>query len=209
MGKSESRTEQYLAQIGRYESNPIVTSVLAQDTSFEREVEEFYNMATWLKAIPRVGVGREFKIWEENSQMRGRTPSDLVEILGGFSEEPFDSQKLQYDSVREDYKRWNAPSRNVKRLAISIPTFLGAIAGGVGAFIFGMNGDTYEAIALSVGAAGSFGAHFWSFMYFPRPNGTNDELGEYIKLHEAAERADGFMKHHYRNHFIKKALSHS
>ena len=102
MGKSEPKTEQYLTQIERYESNPIVVSVLAQDTSFEREVEGFYNMATWLIAIPRAGIARKFKFGEEDFQRRGRAPTDLAEILGGFCEEPFDTQKLQYDTVREE-----------------------------------------------------------------------------------------------------------
>lgn len=207
MAEPEQRMEEYFAQIESHERNPIVANVLAQDTSFEGEVEGFYNIATWLGFVPRAGVVREFKSGEEDSQKKGKYPAELVKILDCFGGEALDTQKLQYDSVREDYGRWNKTSRRLIRTVVSMGGIIGGAAGLAVCLATALNGNPEIAIPSGIVGAGAMGAGFWAAMYYPEPNGTNNELMEYVKLHEIAKKADGFMEGHYRKHFIKRALS--
>lgn len=202
---SEPKIEQYLAQIERYEKHPIVANVLAQETTFEREVECFYNLSTWLYDYGE----RKFNFGDEDSLKRGKYPIDLVEILGGFSEELFNTSKLQYGAVREDYQRWNKVVKplKVKRAIVGVSGMLTSIVGGVTCVASAITGN-YE-IAVSAGVVGTVGLvlTLGGGLYEPKLKGTNNELKEYIKLHKSAERADGFIDKHYKNHFIKKVLS--
>ena len=205
----ESRTEEYLAQVEKYEKHPIVVSVLAQDSSFTREIENFYGLSTWLIAVPRAGIAREFDFQEDDPQKNGKYPMDLVKILNGFSEEPFNIGKLSYDSVREDYQRWNNPSRRLKRVVVGMGSLLTGIGGTLGGVIYGLEGGNLEvAIPIGLIGVGSLGVHLWALISnYPKPKGTNNELEEYVKLNDSAERADSFMGEHYKNYFIKKALA--
>src|SRR3989337_1649954 len=124
-----SRTAQYLTQIERHERRPLILQVLSQRTTFQGEVENFYGLSTLLGYVPRGGLVREFGFEDEDPTKKGTSPKDLVEVLGAFSSGPLDFSKLRYDSVREDYHRWHATSRKVKRGILGSGSMLSVIGG--------------------------------------------------------------------------------
>jgi len=199
----EQGIEQYIAKIEKYEKNPIVQRVLAQDSSFEIEVEEFYDLSTSLVKAPKAGVFREFNFGQKNRSY----PSDLVEILGSFSEEQFDITKLDYDDVREDYQRWENKSRQRKSGIIMVGGLLVASAGFVKGIDAAVDGNLKMAIPVLICGVGGVASYLWAMLKYPKPKGTNYEWTEYVKLIRSAEKADRFMDEHYRTHFIKKTLS--
>ena len=202
-----SRTAQYLTQIERHERHPLVLKILSQRTTFQGEVENFYGLSTWLGYFPRGGLVREFRFEYEDSTKKGKFPRDLVEVLGAFSPEQLDSSKLEYNSVREDYERWNATSRKVKRGILGAGSMLSAIGGLSACLIGAIEGNPEIAVPGGIIGAGGMGTVLWTILYYPKPKGSNDELGEYLKLHNSAQIADGFMENHYRKHFVRKVLS--
>ena len=203
---SEQRTEDYIAQIERYENSSLVRDVLTQDTSFFKEVEDFYNLNTGF-CYTRLGRIRTFEIGEADSQKTGKYPEDLIKTLDIFGENSLDASKLKYDSVREDYQKWNHPLRRTKGVIKDLGGMLIG-TGGFAACIFFSTRKWNPEIAVPAGVIGIGGlvAYFWPDS---KPNGSNDELGEYIKLCEHAENADGFIDERYRNFFIRKTLSNS
>jgi len=209
------KNQDQIAHIERYEQHPIVRGVLAQDATFREEVEDFYGLTSSIRrtvtpepmaVYPSVEYREKFHLMNEDPQKTGKHPESLVEILNGFVEEPFDVSRLQYEDVREDYKRWHAPSRTARAYAIAIPTFFGSIAASSGAILYGMNGNIENAAVLGAAAIGSFGTHIWCLRNQPDPKGTNNEFHEYMRLHRNAKKADSFMQDSYRPHFIRKNL---
>ena len=190
----ETQTRQYVAQIERHERQPIVRSVLMGDTTFEEEVQDFYDL---------------YALETEDSMKRGRYPVDLVEILGGFSEEPLDTSKLGYDSVRKDYMRWHAKSRKIIQDSLVMGGLLTGVGGLAACLVSATNGNPEVAILGGTVGVGGLGASFWKLGHYPKPKGTRDEWHEYFKLLLAAEEADEFVDEHYRNYFVRKALASS
>ena len=204
-----------LAKSEIYE-HPLFKNVLAQNSTFEREATDFYDLSSWLEEhyinMPFVTHSIEefikFKLEEENPQKRGKYPTDLVEILSHFSEKPFDTSKLQYESVREDHERWHDTSRSRKIMGINLGvSFVGFTVGAIGlsaCILTALIGNPEIAIPSGVIGAGGTGAGIWALNYDPKPNGTNYEWKEYIKLHKSAVRADEDINEH-RNYYLKKA----
>ena len=196
--------DDYIKHIERYEKHPIVTNVLAQETTFKKEVECFYNLSMWIDSYGE----RKFNVGDKDLLKIGKSPIDLVEILGDFSEDLFDTSKLQYGLVREDCQRWkNIEPRKIKRAIICIGGMFTGLAGST--FCVGSALCKDLKIAVPAGVITLVGglALFLGARYELEPKGTNYESKEYIKLHKSAERADEFVDKHYKNYFIKKMLS--
>lgn len=204
--KPEFNIDKCITHLEEYENNSIVKNVLSQDSSFEKEVESFYDLSTWWQKVPRGLPVREFKLQEEDSQKRGILPIDLVKILNNFSKKTFETSKLQYNAVREDYQRWNTPSRRITK-GIAERAGMLASLGGLLTYIYSAeNGNPNIVVPASVASLG-LALTIWTTSYFPKPKGTNDELGEYLNLHSAAEKADRFTNKYYRKYFLEKTLS--
>ncbi len=220
----EQKTERYKAHLDGNIENSLVRSVLSEDTNFVGEVENFYDLSAEERCIeaPGIVLGSRtyFEAGERNPQKTGQYPEDLVEILQGFDEKPFDSSKLRYEAVREDYGRWQDPSR--RKAGRRMAMFLGGEATAAIGLIYGIGSlfanieavhakflieNPWVAGATALGTLiGGFYMANKGFRNPPAPKGTNNELWEYKRLHETAETADGFMDEHYKNHFIRKTL---
>ena len=214
--KPEPNIEQQIAHIEKYERNPVVRRIISQNSSFEREVEDFYNLSSWV-TWNRTGAYRCFKYGKEDDQKKGTHPIDLIDILNGFktdirngfwteSTEPFDSSRLDYEAVRKDYKRHYTFLTKAKTGTVRIGGLLIGSAG-LGLTLYGafLSHASNVSLCLAAGIGGLIGG-FKMTEYEPKPKGTDHELDEYIKLHESAETADKFMNEHYRAHFINKAF---
>ena len=221
--------EQCVQQMETHQGNPLISRVLAQETSFVKEVEEFYGLEWSIESYYDVGyeskVGEKrrdgkFNLKEASPERRGNSPRDLADILGGFSDQPIDDSKIGYEAVREDYLRWKQMdlaeiARGEYRnyiMSAGGSTFFAGVAG-VGA-LFGEVGYGISIIA-GLGSLVMAGFSHICFSDYKRhmqgigssPPPTTGELDEYKRLHTAAEKADNFMENHYKNYILRKLLS--
>ncbi len=206
--KSEQLKNEYLIQhIERFEGRPVVRRVIGKETSFEGEIEGFYDIESWWESGFRVPPYEVYGLCDENPEKTGKTPGELIEILDDFCKEELDVSKLRYELVREDYERWHDNSRKTKMFFTALGTSgLGTLAICISS-IRALNGDpAYYSIPLGLLGAASIGLGFWSSSHYPDPEGTNNELDEYKKLLRGARTADTFMDERYRKDFINKAL---
>jgi hypothetical protein len=200
----EAELRRYTSHIKKYEKYPIVRNVLTEDTTFEKQVEEFYDLDTIVKAT-RVGPISEFRFRDNNSEKSGKTPKDLIEVLNEFSEKrPLDISKLSYNSVRNDYLLQER-FRKKTMLARTMITVGGIALTGEG-ILLSLMGNPYLGTPLAIS---SWWGLVWGLINWPTPKDSNKEFDEYLKLIKSTWNADSFVKKHYRNYFIKKCLEMS
>ena len=208
-------SEQRVAYVEKHEQNPIVKRVLCEGTSFEKLVEDFYDLSTRLDVVGK-GVVRRYELKED--KLKTGAPTDLITILSGFSTERFDEAKLHYTYVRDDYQRWYSPSRESQQTFRMVSGISGLLAScsAIAALIVPLIAppDHYTdiisklKIPLGLVAMGGYATYIWSLISYntSEPEGTDHSLLEFLKLHASAESADDFMRKTYRQHFINKTL---
>ena len=195
-----------IAHIEKYERHPLVIRILKQETTFEEEVEKFYDLQMY-EHYGRGGRYRRFDIGDESIQKIESYPTDLVEILNDFKEQPLKMDKLRYDLVREDQKRWNNPSRETTRSSFLLGGILAGVGGAMACTIAVHSGQTGLAGLYGLIGASGFAVQYNAGFYYPDPKGTNFELEEFCKLHSAASSADYFIEEDYVPYFMGKVLA--
>lgn len=179
--------------IEEYKNHTLVRSVIGKETSFVDEVREFYDIEI---TCPLLVHESDIRLKEEDPQKRDTTPDNLTEILKEFANVGLNKERLQYDSVRENYEKWRRKNKmyNIIGTAGILVGGSGAIAGAALAPEVDITNETTNAlIGLGVPiTAGGIG----SLSYSPNTN-KNYELTEFLNLHKAAERADNFINHFY------------
>ena len=209
----EQRIERYKAHLDGNIESSLVRGVLSEDTTFVNEVENFYDLSAEERCIEAPGIVlgsyTHFEAGERNQRKIKKSPEDLVKILQKFDEKPFDSNKLRYKAVREDYDRWHDPSR--KKMVKRTASFLGSIAITATGSIYGASSFMNDnlligGISVVAGLAGGYGL-LRKASYLQTPKGTNNELKEYGRLRKTAGIADDFMDEHYKTHFIRGMLN--
>ncbi len=202
----ENTNEKLISIIERMEEDSLIKKVIAKETSFEREIENFYKISTWIRVIPRGGIIREYNFIEEESEITKGVPKNLINTIQNFNEENFDLEKLGYASVRDDYKRWHSPSRKcISRIAV-YGVLSTIILGGVGCSSGISDGNLITAISGGIIGAGGIVGLITMIYKTPEPKSTNYELREFVKLQDSAKSADFFMNNVYRDYFVKKNI---
>lgn len=213
--ETESKRQGLITHLDRYGKHPVVSAVLAQDSTFKKDVDSFYDISrSW-------GVSRDieppsafselnYELRKRNPLKSGKVPRNLIEILEEFRfiKESFAHEKLSYDAVRKDCKRWND-------FAISDGNRTGVVIMGASAIALGgiytmSKGAVHDntsllipgLIAVCAAFTGGTGAIALSQH---KPANTNGEFDEYKRLYQAAEEADSFIDEHYRKYFIRNA----
>ena len=199
--EQRERTERHNAHFDGHLESPIVRKVLSQDASFVGEVEDFYDIRTGVT----YSNGISFDSRKEDPQKKGKYPESLVGILQDFNEEPFDKNKLKYESVREDSERWG--NKGGKEFGLFMGGILTAIGGEIGVLAaYHQHNNLIAGISAGVGLLGMYGL-IKGVRGISHPKKTNYELQEYLRLHHTAETADNFMDKFYRTNFIRKQLN--
>jgi hypothetical protein len=186
--------ERYIAHMDKYKESDAAKRIIAQETSFVNAVEDFYG----LHSGTQPAVNWALKLGEEEHEKIGTRPAELIDIINGFSEYPADSSKLDYESVREDYRRNNTLPRKITKGLITLA--------GIGASAYAIFFTKELSVGNSLLCGGIFGSMYSALIFYPAPKGTNHGLDQYIHLHDLAEKADKFMDQDYRKHFIKSSL---
>lgn len=101
----ESRLKEYVNNIEKYESNPLIRNIFSGETSFKKVLENFYGISSyWL------GGGKfnrtKFKIDKKSERKKDFRISELIDIISPFGEE-INKSKLSFNQVREVYKSHN------------------------------------------------------------------------------------------------------
>jgi len=194
-----------ISHIENYEKHPIVKGVICRETTFRKEIKNFYDLGNNIR-LHRYGSCEEHYLKQEDSEKRDKKPSELIEILNEFGDKELDIGKLDYTSVREDCKRWDHPLRKLGKIS----TFFGGLVLGVGGavtcLLSAQNGNSDVAIPAGVFGVSGLALNFWSAFKYPAPKGSKDEYGEYRSLLSNAGQADHFILGDYADHIIKKHL---
>lgn len=110
-----------IAHIEKYEQHPLVKPVLLGKTTFQKEVEDYYNLCVnYVDCFFRYGP---FKKGYKNKTKKSKKPenpmTDLFEILSKFSKYPLDPRRLDWDLVRNEFERKELPFRTFVRSIIN------------------------------------------------------------------------------------------
>ena len=186
-----------MAHLEKYRELASVQSVIAGRSTFVAQVEDFYGIRVhW-----RTGRGmptQEFYTQPEEPSKRGQTPTDLVGILDGFGDEPLEREKLSYEGVRDDYKRWHAPKRILGEYVVQVATGIGMIVGGCAVLYAVDKGNVGWAIVSGIEGLGCFVGWFAFGSSYRPPRGSHGEFGEFLGLDRRAGNADTFVRERYR-----------
>lgn len=200
--------ENLIKHIGKHENNPLMVKVLTQDTTFQTEVEDFYDMSYKWICLPRVLPYRDFKIKKGNLEQKNKSPANLVNLLNEFNEEQLGINKLSYDSVREDYQRWNSKLRLLKRSVVLEGGIIGGSVGIASCILSLIMGRADIAIPSGIVGIGVAGGSCKAMVDdYPIPKGTNYEFSEYLNLLDIAENTDSFIKEDYVKYMANKYLN--
>ncbi len=211
-----------IKHIERHEKHPLVRQKILGYSSFTGSVEAFYDLSTWKGVI---GFGRAtaegdvYELREEDRRKRGKYPKDLIQLVQPFAEQVFpggqpielDPQRLIYEKVRNDYKKRNSFTRNYITPTLGAIGFLGGlgcVSVGIMEAILGdnsINELSYGLIAL--GLPPFLASTYMFFKGLSKPKGTNDELKEYHKLHDAAQFMDNVIVTDYNDVLVRRALN--
>lgn len=211
----QERIQTLVEHLDKHLDDPTLKDVLTEKITFGDAVEEFYGIKTWLRHIPRAGIVREYDIAADDPEKHGCVPHSLVDIIDPFCERPLEREKLAYDAVRDDYRRWHATPRAMRRvamgcggLALSGIGAIGTIVGMVGAQIAGH--DIAHNPAMIVGGLAAVVGGVWLTGYRvwmqPVPEETKYELKEFLTMREGGSGADLFIETIYRPRFMAHAL---
>ncbi|MEK6918262.1 MAG: hypothetical protein AABW51_04920 [Nanoarchaeota archaeon] len=195
--------QELINHIEKHENSSLVRAVLAGNTTFKREARRFYDLEVRIIA-GRGMAGKLFNFKKESTLKLNQNPTELIELLQPFSDEPIDKNKLDYEKVREDYKRWHSGLRKLKIVGINIGK-LSILIGS--AFITANNLDNLL-LAVPSGAITVVGSFLYNKILPTNkpPKNTNYEFIEYMKIDDAVYEADGFMDKQYRKYFVGKNL---
>ncbi len=183
---TENTIDRYFTHIKNNASHPFVRSVLNKKTSFQKEVENYYDL--WVIELDRGPNKREFCLGNEDSNKIKEKPNDLVALLSIFAEDSFDVSKLDYSLVRADCGNWNEPAGRYMRRSFS---FFFGIAGMSVSIAY----SSVDLLTAIVGGLTSFALAAYSGTSY-EPKRTNNESKEFLKLYECAGIADNNINNH-------------
>lgn len=114
--ETQTQMRKYADHLDRYRDSLIVRRVLVGDTTFKKEVEEFYGLLSHMDSIDLAPTGppiyyRVYEVMNKDDKNGGKIPLALIELIQPFSKESLRIQRLEYEKVREDYLRWNNLTR--------------------------------------------------------------------------------------------------
>jgi len=100
---------QGIEHIEKLEDNPIMRDIIAGCTKFTTQILNFYDLSAHEGYQARFGGGgwyyTIFSALESDSSKFGRTPEDLLKIVGGCTARKFNANLFSYEQVREDLTR--------------------------------------------------------------------------------------------------------
>ena len=131
----------------------------------------------------------------------------MIEIISNINGSQYRITKLKYESVRDDYQRWNSKSRSTIRIILGLGVGQILTAAAL-TFCFVAYEEQNLIPTISYGIAGVSSAivGFKALLWYPDPKGTNHEYQEYNNFSLDATFLDNFIKDHYRTYFIKKTF---
>lgn len=137
------------AHLESYKDNPALQRVMVGESTLVGELREFYGFS---------GRGKSFKVAEGDPEKQGQLPSELVDLVDGFYENPIDRSHLEYEEVRQgvvmDRKKPNRTDlRSLATGAIAFGATLGTT------YLLqkiGVNLEGFELPVLALGIASPF-----------------------------------------------------
>lgn len=184
-----------------HRDSPLVRDILYGKTDFVREVEDFYDAQSFY--VPY--EGEVFEVYPRRDEKSGEYPAQLVEILESFNDgQEFDTNGLEYDSVREGITRFNKSRKRaafmMKRIGdLAIVFGISSVVG-----VISLIGESYSTAGVAGGVALASGGGF----YISKKLVDQKEIPKYTpfkNLHEASKGAFNYT-HHYRNLILDKGL---
>jgi len=182
--------------------------VIKGSTSLDGDVENFYGV----EGVPGT-LGSIYKSDEEmgaeGKERFGKTPDELIKLLIPFVDGGVDVSKLEYGTVRSDYRKWNkGKGWKFPCVLFGSPSLLGG-AIGIGV---GIGSKFSESLSVSEGVlpvsiAATFIGATLVYSALRKPKGTNGEVvKELEKLKRAGRDATRFIRKEYRDYLVEKAL---
>jgi len=129
-------TQNLLQRLKQCEEMPLFRKIIVGDTSFMKEITDFYSCKAFLSVYSGRGFLPEqitsnynnsrfienYKVWpsmsykfqDDDTTKYETFPTDLITILNHISDIPFDTSKLQYNKLRGE-KRNLKEDKNLKR----------------------------------------------------------------------------------------------
>lgn len=192
----------------RYESTKVFRRVLYGDSTFQDEVNRFYDISMSWEHGGRYGPNREFELKTQDNAKAGKYPETLIEILSRFDETGLDLGKLEYNLVRGDYNRLMNSNNDMGKpmWGAFILAFL-ATAAGPPLEWSGYLQKSEVLVSYAAMAVGCMGLVGYKILTTPQMSEANKFFWEFERMNDCAERADDFMKEHYQRYFIKKCLT--
>lgn len=184
----------FINHIESYKESLLVRNVLDGNSTFEKEVNNFYGLATWyefeLLGNPANGDKFEFSK-EEDISKKGKIPETLIEVLNSFDEKNLNPNLLKYDSVRKGYLKCKKRSNilGLSGLAISL--------GLITSPIYLSESFFHENLGLIFPIPMVVGAGLMAFSLHGAFMGGNKHFDEYLNLHNRSLKADNLMKKFY------------
>jgi len=214
--KAEKKAQEVLAKkqyinekisfLESYSRTPELLYAITGTSSLTQQIVDFYGLATWTRAVPRVGIVREWKVVNHDTSKGNITPSkSLVEIAQAFSETSINEQLLGYRQVWDDHDAIEKASNKRSKLILlsiaeGIPATLGIYLGQK------IDSDILTYASVTAGALWPFLFMYFAVFYDPWKKVDSGAVAAYINLNEALKSADKFVNNYYRRNYLERKL---
>lgn len=177
----------------KYANDSLVKKIINKETSFEREVTNFYGISrsSYFSTRP-VGVVTTDTLNKNRMNIQGSISRDLVEILNNFSEENLFDYDLSYEHVREEVKLRR--KKFIKSKSLSLLVGFPAQIFNLGGLFAGIFIDPSSYLFMLPGIYLTY-----KFFKIPYPEDT-----AFDKLCPAAEEADNYIRYYRHYAFLKQ-----